>query len=197
MPRRSKMEDHPDFKLIIEALINKRMSNKEAAKRLGSTEPNLSQYMGRHYPKHKPKRKQKDSLKIKDPQAVISSKDGEPSLTIQLEETDSNLEWGTVAWKKMLQNIITTLLTEPDLNINQQIKLIRAAADILKFQFSHTVPDIPRETVHIDDEMAKELVDEVIKDHESWCPYRNEFIKRKDRSQSKSRLELTKPSLME
>lgn len=171
------------------------MTGREAAKLLKTTEPNFSQYMGRHYPKHTPKRKRKS--KAKELPAIGIDKEGEPVLNIQLEPTQSNLEWGTIAWKKMVQNMLTTLITDQELSFNQQMKLITTMTNLLKFEFSHNVPDIPKETVQIDDNMAKELIDQVMKDHDEWCPYRSEFIERKDRSQSKSRLESTKPSLME
>lgn len=189
------MESHPDFQKIIEAVINKRITGREASKRLGTTEPNFSQYMSRHYPKHKPTRKKR--VKRKDPLAISIDKEGEPVLNVQLSANQSNLEWGTVAWKKMTQNLVSTLTTEPNLDLNEQLKLSRTLMDLLKFQFSHNVPDIPQETVHLDEEMVKEIVDKVMADHDTWCKYRTEFIQRKDRSQSKSRLESPEPPLVE
>ena len=197
LARKSKMESHPEFQKIIEAVINNRMTGRVAAKKLGSTEPNFSQYMSRHYPKHKPKRKTKKRKTIGVP-STISSKEGEAVLTISLDDSQTSEEWGTAGWRLMVQNLISTISAfTPEDDTHELVKLIRALTELLKFQFSHKVPDIPRETVKIDEEMAKEIIDKVMEDHDTWCKYRNDFIKRKDREQVKARLEPTKPSLME
>ena len=198
MPRRSKMESHPRFQEIIEAVINRQMTQRAASKKLGTSEQNFSQYMSNHYPKHKPKRKTKKSKTV-GASSIISSKEGEAVLTISLDDSQSNEEWGTTGWRLMVQNLINTLATTPegDVDIHEQVKLIRALTELLKFQFSHNVPDIQQETVKIDEEMAQELIEKVMKDHDEWCPYRSDFIKDKDREQSKSRLESPKPSLVE
>lgn len=189
------MENHPDFQSIIEKVINNKMTGREAAKRLKTSEPNFSQYMSRHYPKHKPKHRRKK--KERAVSSIILDKDGEPTISVQLGASQSNEEWGTVAWKKMIQNLLTTLTTEPNLNLHEQVKLTRALTDLLKFQFSHIIPEVPQETVQIDESMAKEIIDQVMTDHDDWCPYRSQFIEGKDRKQSDSRLESAKPSLME
>lgn len=195
LPRKSKMESHPDFQKIIEAVINNKMSQREACKILKTTEPNFSQYMSRHYPKHKPKKKR--TSRARSESALSVDKEGEAVITVQLGSEQSNLEWGTTAWRKMIQNLTTTLETEANLDLHDQVKISRALIDLLKFQFTHNVPDIPKETVDIDENMAKEIVDKVMKDHDDWCPYRSEFLERKDREQSKARLESAKPSLVE
>jgi hypothetical protein len=172
------------------------MTGREASKLLKTTEPNFSQYMSRHYPKHKPKRKSKKKAEVL-PQIGLD-KSGEPVLNVQLGSKSTNLEIGTVAWKKMMLNLLSTLVTdEKSLDFHEQIKLSRTLTDLLKFEFSHNVPDIPKETVQIDDKMAKELIDQVMKDHDTWCPYRSEFIDRKDKSQSQARMESAEPSLVE
>ena len=197
MARKSKMESHPEFQKIIEAVINNRMTQRVAAKKLGSTEPNFSQYMSRHYPKHKPKHKSRKRKVIGVP-STISSKEGEAILTISLDDSQTSEEWGTAGWRLMVQNLISNIAAFTiDDDTHELVKLIRALTELLKFQFSHKVPDIPRETVKIDEEMAKEILEKAMKDHDEWCPYRSEFIKRKDREQSKSRLEPSKPSLVE
>ena len=189
------MESHPDFHKIINEVINDRMTRREAARLLGSTEPNFSQYMKRHYPKHKPKPKKK-KRKSSNTKAVVSSQGEEAALIVELSNKQNNEEWGTIGWKVMVQNLLTTLTTE-DIDIHETIKLTRALTDLLKFQFSHNVPDVPREIIKIDEEQARKIIDEVMANHDEWCPYRNEFIKRKNTLQSKARFQSAEPSLVE
>lgn len=195
LARKSKMESHPRFSEVIEAVINNQMTQREGAKILQSTEPNFSQYLSRHYPKHKPKAKKKP--KKRKGSAFALDKEGEAVITVELGKDQSNLEWGTIAWRKMIQNLVGTLMTESNLGLHDTVKLSRALTDLLKFQFTHNVPDIPKETVDIDEKMAKEIIDKVMSDHDTWCPYRSEFLERKDKEQSKSRLESAEPPLVE
>lgn len=189
------MESHPDFNRIVEAVINKRMTGRAAAKKLHTSEPNFSQYMSRHYPKHKPKRKRR--AKEPDPRAIKVGKDGEPAITIELTSAQSNVEWGTSAWRDILQNLTTTLTTEPDLDLNDQLKIAKTLLDLLKFQFSHSVPDISKQTIEIDKKQEKRIIDQVLADHDEWCYYRNQAIERKDKTQDKARLEFAKPPPLE
>lgn len=189
------MESLPDFQRIIEAVINHRMTGRAAAKKLKTSEPNFSQYMSRHYPKHKPKRKKR--AKEPDPRAIKVGKDGEPAITIQLNSSQSNAEWGTGAWRDILQNLTTTLTTEPDLELNDQLKIAKTLLDLLKFQFSHSVPEISKPQIEIDKRQEKRIIDQVLADHDEWCHYRNQAIARKDKAQSKARLEPAEPPPVE
>jgi len=128
--RESVFTRHPDGAKIAEMVYNKEMTQKRAAEILGCSIPNISLYMKKHFPKHTPDKSKR--LKKKPPSPGPES--DEPVLVIKLASDATNLEWGSSAWKLMLQNLTQSLM-DPHLIVEDQVKLMNALIKLLQFQF--------------------------------------------------------------
>jgi hypothetical protein len=160
------------------------MTNREAARLFGTSEQNYSQWRNRHFPKHKPKQRREKKKDV----SQAREKD-KPSLVIRLDGSESNLEWGSAAWKASLQNLTSTLINEP-LEIQDQISLAKTLLQLLMFQFKEKdlIPEYEEEEIRLDKEQEERIVKRILEDHDEWCHYRRADLEAKDKQQSKFRL---------
>ena len=181
MARKSKIELHPDSQRIIEAVINGRMTGRSAAKKFGTTEANFSQYMSRHYPKHKPKERKRKSQSIK--------RRDDPALLIRLTDSQSNEEWGSAAWKQNLQSL-TMELQRDNLEVDERVKLSNVLIRQLQFQFEKKdlVPEYEEQEIKLDKKQSEEMIKRILDEHDEWCPFAREAIKETAKQQTKIRL---------
>lgn len=179
MPRKSKIELHPDISKIIERVSNGVTTKREAAKIVGTSEQNFNQWFNRRY-KHVPK----DQKKPRRKRSTVPKKEQDPALLIRLVDSQSNEEWGSVAWKRMLQNLTQTL-TDELLEVDDQVKVANTLLKLLQFQFKEKefVPEYEEKEFKLDKAQEEELLNRILKDHDEWCPYRREAVKEQDRKQ--------------
>jgi len=182
--RESVFTRHPDGAKIAEMVYNKEMTQKRAAEILGCSIPNISLYMKKHFPKHTPDKSKR--LKKKPPSPGPES--DEPVLVIKLASDATNLEWGSSAWKLMLQNLTQSLM-DPHLIVEDQVKLMNALIKLLQFQFKEKdlIPEYKAQEIKLNESQANDIVEKILNDHDEWCPYRREAVKANADKQSKVR----------
>jgi hypothetical protein len=183
---------HPDGEEILTKVLNKQMKQTEAARLLGCSGANVSNYLKKR--NLRPTLDQKRSTR--GPSTSDQLLDGLESLgemNLRIDTDTSMNMLGAVGWRAILQGMLK--MTQDNLEPEQYVRLGNTLIRMFEFQFRNRVPEIPASTVKIDRETEDRLIQRLDEFCEQ-CPYHRNFHERKARKQDKFRLEPRQSSPM-
>lgn len=176
---------HPKGEEILAKLINKQMTQTEAARILGCSVPNISSYLARRnlrpsLAQRKPTRGPSSS------ELAISQLDALDQMTLTIDGKTPLELLGAVGWRALQHGL--TLLSQGELDADQYVKVSNQLLRMYEFQFRNRIPDIPKESVKIDKETENRLIQRLGEFCEQ-CQFRRAFDERKIKEQNKYRME--------
>jgi len=176
---------HPEGEEILTKVLNKQMTQTEAARKLGCSGANISNYLKNR--NLRPTLAQKRSTRgPSTTERMIETLEsmGELNVTID-KETPMNMI-GAVGWRSIQQGLL--MMSQGELDPEQYVRIGNTLIRMFEFQFRNRVPDIPATQVSIDKETEDRLIQRLDEFCEQ-CPYHRNFHERKAREQDKFRLE--------
>ena len=176
---------HPEGEEILAMVLNKQMTQTQAALKLGCSGANVSNYLKNR--NLRPTLNQKRSTR--GPSTREQLLDGMESLgdfNLKIDTDTSMSMLGAVGWRAILQGMLK--MTQDNLEPEQYVRLGNTLIRMFEFQFRNRVPEIPASTVKIDRETEDRLIQRLDEFCEQ-CPYHRNFHERKARKQDKFRLE--------
>jgi len=176
---------HPNGEEILAKVLNKQLSQTQAADLLGCTSANVSAYLkSRNLRPSLAQRKSPRAPSNIDLSLEKLDELGQITLTVD-GKTPLDL-MGAIGWRAILQGLIQ--LGESEMEPEQYVKVVQALIRMFEFQFRNRIPDIPEKQITIDRETENRLIQRLGEFCEQ-CPFRRAFHEKKTREQSKFRLE--------
>lgn len=176
---------HPNGEEILAKILNKQMTQTEAARILGCSVPNISSYLARR--NLRPSLAQRKSVRGPTPsELVVSQLDELGQMTLVVDGKTPIDLLGAVGWRTLHHGL--TLLTEGELDADQYVKVSNQLLRMYEFQFRNRIPDIPEKTVKIDRETENRLIQRLGEFCEQ-CRFHRAFDENKVKEQNKYRLE--------
>lgn len=176
---------HPEGPKILEQILNKSITQIEAATKLGCTPANISTYLATR--NLRPSLQQRKLKRGPTPSEIALGKLeelGEITLTVD-GRTPLDL-MGAVGWRAVMQGLL--MLSERELDPDSYVKVSQALLRMWEYQFKNRVPEVPQKTVQLDKETEDRLIQRIGAFCEQ-CQYRRAFVERKAKQQNQFRLE--------
>lgn len=181
---------HPEGSAILELILNKTITQIEAARRLGCTPANVSTYLAtRNLRPSLAQRKLKRGPTASELAMGKLEELGEMTLTV---DGQTPLElMGAVGWRAIMQGLL--MLSERELDPDSYVKVSQALLRMWEYQFKNRVPEVPQKQITLDRETEDRLIQRLGAFCEQ-CQYRRTFVERTVKQQDKYRLEPSQPS---
>ncbi len=205
--RQSIFDKHPDGARLLEEIITGKVTKSQAAKILGCSKSNITQYMQRHQlqvqdnfsslstkkapldlTKSRPKSKSKQ--KSKSPTKANEETPLNPLAEQTITLTDDQLKYLSPANLKTIQQSLLdkALNGEIELTMSEFTTLCREIRYNFELQLKYNLAEKKEEQII---KLDEEDVNKIFADMEEFCsvcPYHQEFIRRKNEEQTKARL---------
>lgn len=176
--------NHPDGAKVLDLLLTKKITQEKAGKQLGCTKGNISRLLKKY--RHVP---EPEERKIEEEKGLIEKQLEELGLLqVQLDTRTPPEKYVAVAWQVILQGLMK--IRDPKLlEPKDFIQISNLIVKMLQFQLKEDMyPDIEREEIKLPEDELNKIVEELMADHDNWCPYRKEFLTGKDKEQKQERL---------